>query len=122
MWLFCAENRTVYLRNSVLDGGSGSNLKPSQQQSGALWGFGSDSPDSSATPPQLRAGSHLPCPRRGSEALRAEGGGLPLRELLAAGAEGKHLSPAGPGGQSHRSSARAVRTHCLCGNRCLGFR
>ena len=94
MWLFFADNCNLYLWNPVLDGSADSNLKASQSSRGLCL----DSPDSSATPPQLRAGSHLPCPRRGSETLRAEGGWLPLRDLLAAGAEGKGLSPTGAWG------------------------
>ena len=66
MWLFFAENRTVFLRNSVLDGGADRNLKAGQQQSGALCCSQLRLPDSSATSPLLRAGSHLPCPRRGA--------------------------------------------------------
>ena len=38
MWLFFTENRTLFLRNSVLDGGADSNLKATQQPSGALRG------------------------------------------------------------------------------------
>ena len=96
MWLFFAKNCALYLRNSVLGVRADSNLKASQQQSGLSAVLGSDSPASSATsPPAYSWVTPALPPACGSEALRAECVWFRLREVLAAGAQGKGLSPTG---------------------------
>ena len=88
------KNCALYLQNSVLDGRADSNPKASQQQSGLSAVLGSDSPASSATSPPAYSWVTPALPRAcGSEALKAECAWFRLREVLAAGAQGKGLSP-----------------------------